>query len=112
MKNTQTTFFKPFQSKEGPNNWSSSTKWCLCLGERNDILLVTQTRVFAHLKFQDGEIQFDEFDIASCEKLQTIFTGLSCPEYVLVYVDATVEVLFCMMSKRVSADNVVQTFLF
>ena len=48
--------------------------------------------------------------VRSCEA--TIFTGLSYPEYVLATVETTEEVLFCMMSKRGSADNIVQTFLF
>jgi len=79
--------------------------------EYQEIKLVTESRFFVDPEEQ-GEVKFDEYDIATGEKVRTLSTGLPRSDHLVASVLSNGKEVVCSMSGGPGGrPNVIQTFL-
>jgi len=85
----------------------------ITFAHRNEVKLARDNRVFVEHPDEEGDIRVDEFDVATGEKIRTIWTGVPRENgRMLASVLSNGIKVFCIISHHTgSADNIIQSFL-
>jgi len=79
---------------------------------RNEVRLARDNRVFVEHPDEEGDIRMDEVDVATGEKIRTIWTGVPRDGHMIASVLSNGIKVFCIISAHAgSTDNIIQSFL-
>lgn len=126
------------RQKERETNWllthcfsdnSSRDSFCKCtineageltkeqepvvFGSRNEVLLASGNRVIVEHPDEEGEIQFDEYDIETGKKIRTLSTGVPRRDHMVASIQSNGSTTFCIISETGpnASRHVIQPFL-